>query len=155
MKAFGKGITDPRLIARVQAAMGAADRLAGDLRRDGSGPPSGPTPAIKTPPRRIRQSQKPLLNKLEQEYYHHGGLVNLTSPVSIQAIRFRLANGLNYKPDFFLWFPNRPAGIEVKGPHAFRGGFENLKMAAHQYPWIQWILVWKQDGVWQRQEVLP
>ena len=45
--------------------------------------------------------------------------------------------------------------VEVKGPHAFRRGFENLKMAAHKYPWIKWVLVWKENGEWREQTVLP
>ena len=110
-------------------------------------------------PKRIRQSTKPLLNKLESECFEYLKLNGL--PMFAQSISFRLANGLRYKPDFFAFeWPavgelDRPTGFEVKGPHAFRGGFENLKMAATTYPQIRWILLWKQDGKWQQQRVLP
>lgn len=105
---------------------------------------------------RLRQDHKPLMNKLEQEYYNHF-LSHHDGPVCIQSVRFKLANGLWYKPDFFSesMICSSRCGIEVKGPHSFRGGFENLKMAAHQYPWIKWILVWKENGEWQEQTVIP
>jgi hypothetical protein len=113
-----------------------------------------------TPPKRIRQSSKPRLNKLETEFKNllevWGG-----SFITAQAMRFELATGLWYKPDFVV-FPGkldsqdpRIRAYEVKGPHAFRGGFENLKMAARQWPDVQWILVWKEDGAWKEQVVLP
>ncbi len=104
-------------------------------------------------PSRIRQSTKPLLNVLETEYERR--FLDHEPNLCRQAIRFKLANGLWYKVDFFCPEFNPPLGIEVKGPHAFRGGFENLKMAAHQYHWIKWKLVWKLAGQWQEQEVLP
>ncbi len=109
-------------------------------------------------PKRIRQSTKPLMNKLEQEwfevlrlrysYYFH-------PPTLCQSVRFKLGNGIWYKPDFFV--PPLSTSFEVKGPYAFRGGFENLKVAAHLYPSMTWILVWKDKttGKWQEQEVLP
>lgn len=103
-------------------------------------------------PKRIRQSSKPLLNKLETEFRRHrligDGYVD-------QAVRFRLGNGIWYKPDF-VWFGTGTTVVyEVKGPHAFRGGLENLKVAASLYPQISWRLVWKEDGLWKQQVVLP
>ena len=147
-------IKDPRTRVRVEEALRAADALKRDIRRDGLGPPSGPTKPAKTR-KRIRQDGKPLMNKLEQEFkeYHERRTGHELIP---QSIRFRLANGLWYKPDFVQRCPVMGSScFEVKGPHAYRGGFENLKMAAHQYQWIKWILVWKENGEWQEQVVLP
>jgi hypothetical protein len=140
-------IKDPKLRQRIMDAIQNAGILIAAIESD--------IPAKKK--KRIRQDSKPLMNKLEQEYYDIV-LACSTSPVAIQSIRFKLANGVWYKPDFFV--PDgtayeTPLAIEVKGPHAFRGGFENLKLAAHQYPWIKWVLVWKDNGVWQEQTVLP
>lgn len=105
-------------------------------------------------PKRLRQSTKPLMNKLETEYC--AVLESIWSIVFKQAVRFRLGNGIWYKPDFFVMDAQiKPIAVEVKGPHAFRGGFENLKVAASLYPQIKWLLVWKQDGQWQEQEILP
>lgn len=158
-------IKDPRLRGKIEQAIIDADSLKRDLRRSTSGPPSGYPPVLKTSPRpgkRIRQASKPLLNKLEQEYYDRFGYAHQvrsthTEIWTMQSLKFKLANGLWYKPDFFIIHTTsvQNVGIEVKGPHAFRGGFENLKMAAHQYPWIKWVLVWKENGEWVEQVVLP
>lgn len=109
--------------------------------------------AIK-PKKRIRQDSKSLLNKLEMEYYN---LLKLTDVkhLRLQAKRYKLANGLWYKVDFTGIIDGRETAWEVKGPHAFRGGFENLKMAASCWPEVCWRLVWKEHGHWQCQEVLP
>jgi hypothetical protein len=115
-------------------------------------------------PRRIRQDSKPLMNGLETEY-HRILCEKYGEPfVKPQALRFKLANGLWYKPDFTVfstWLDHMNEKVngqiicyEVKGPFAFRGGFENLKSAAFQWPQVQFILVWKKNGIWQHQEIL-
>lgn len=109
--------------------------------------------------KRIRQSSKPLLNKLEQEWYDtlRGKFPDVT--IWKQALKWRIGNGIVYTPDFvaFLYHDHHDGLTcwEVKGPHAFRGGFENLKVAASLYPEVRWVLVWKEAGVWREQEVLP
>ena len=109
-------------------------------------------------PRRIRQDQKPLMNGLETKLFTvlAAGEWNgrRVSNLRGQAMRFRLANGLWFKVDITCLLDGRQAAFEVKGPHAFRGGFENLKMAAAQFPEIEWRLAWL-DGGWQYQVVLP
>jgi len=105
--------------------------------------------------KRIRQSQKPLLNKLEQECLEWLRLRYDDADIFKQAIRFMLANGHWYKPDFVTWDEHCTIGWEVKGPFAHRGGFENLKVAAHQYRRMCWVLLWKEKGEWQQQSVLP
>jgi hypothetical protein len=113
------------------------------------------------PKKRIRQDSKPLLNQLETEFYHYitanrNDLLEGSPTILSQSIRFKLGNGIWYKPDFVLV---RPEGTwttyEVKGPKSWRGGFENLKVAAGQYPFIQWMLAWKEQGVWMTQKILP
>lgn len=102
-------------------------------------------------PKRIRQSQKPLLNALEREWlaFYEKWFTNIHS----QGIRFKLGNGIWYKPDFVCF--SVKTCWEIKGKHAFRGGFENLKVAAHQYPEFKWVLAWKEGGAWKEQTVLP
>lgn len=115
----------------------------------------GPTVPTARTPKRLRQSSKPLLNKLETEWYHVlKSTYPADCPVFSQAVRFRLGNGIWYKPDFIVWGAH-VYGYEVKGKHAFRGGFENLKVAASIYKQIKWYLVWKENGQWQEQEILP
>ncbi len=118
--------------------------------------------------KRLRQSTKPVLNKLETRF-HEKLMKDYTGPrdkIFCQAVRFELARGIWYKPDFFLpaVTPSaadphryRPAlAYEVKGPKSFRGGFENLKVAARVHSWAKFFLVWEdEDRVWQRQEILP
>ena len=115
--------------------------------------------------KRVRQSAKPLMNKLEAEFYARIKNEYPNYPeVRLQAKRYRLGNGIWYKPDFTCSAypvtvgeigPARETAWEVKGPHAFRGGFENLKVAAATFPEVRWILVWKENGQWKQQEVLP
>lgn len=103
--------------------------------------------------RRIRQSHKPRLNKLEEEF---GAILRVEHPdvrIYDQAFRVELANGQWYKVDF--WVPKRSLAFEVKGKKSFRGGFENLKSAASTYPDITWVLVWKDEGRWYRQTMVP
>lgn len=103
--------------------------------------------------KRIRQGQKPLLNKLEAAWFE--ALKRTNPSARPQAMKFRLGNGIAYKPDFVDLTVRPVTCWEVKGPHAFRGGFENLKVAASLYQDVRWILVWRESGRWQQQEVLP
>lgn len=105
--------------------------------------------------KRIRQSTKPILNKLEQEYFERLQLTFPKSKIHAQSMRFKLGNGIWYKPDLAAFACGTLMCWEVKGPHAFRGGFENLKVAASLYTDIEWTLVWKDNGEWQSQKVLP
>lgn len=104
--------------------------------------------------KRMRQDPKPLLNKLETEFrnVHEATTGHRLIP---QAMRFRLANGLWYKPDFVQFsHDSMPVAFEVKGPYAYPGALEKLKMAATTYTQIRWVLVWKESGKWVHQEVL-
>ena len=149
----GNRITSADLPARYQA------QLAKQLYPETPPLTADEAATMPKPKKRLRQSSKPLMNKLETEFYNH--LVAQATPTASifpQAIRLELARGHWYKADFFV-----PGGYgsdcgcfyEVKGPHAFRGGFENLKVAARRYPFFQFALVWLDDGKWQEQVVLP
>jgi hypothetical protein len=114
---------------------------------------AGKDAAVEEALRRIRQDRKPVLNKLEEAYHlwllrEHPG-----QEILKQAVRLKLCNGCWYKPDLVI--PALRAAFEVKGPHAFRGGFEFLKMAAHEHRWLTFYLVWRgRDGAWKKQEIL-
>jgi hypothetical protein len=114
-----------------------------------------PQTANAAPGVRIRQDSKPLMNKLEMEFFFFlqrmPGDIKFIRP---QSIRFMLGNGIWFKPDFTGFLDGSYSAWEVKGPHAFRGGFENLKVAAHQYKEIHWHLVWKESGQWKTQKIL-
>ena len=131
------------------------------------GPQLYPHPALAAatimpaPKKRLRQSAKPLMNGLETEFYSHLQRAALREFIYPQAIRLELARNHWYKPDFFV--PGNRTDkssvigtfYEVKGPHAFRGGFENMKVAARRYQFFEFVLVWLDDGRWQEQIVLP
>lgn len=104
---------------------------------------------------RMRQDTQPKLNKLETRYLEEVLLHRYKADqIRSQDHRLRLANGAWYKPDFFIHHEN--LFIEVKGPKAFRGGFEFLKIAKAVHPEYRFVLVWvaKRGGPWERQEVL-
>jgi len=107
--------------------------------------------------KRLRQDSKPLLNELEKRFQARLQRCFPDYHIRAQAKRYRLANGIWYKPDFTALLKNegREFAWEVKGPHAFRGGFENLKVAASTYPEISWWLAWEEGAGWRQQEILP
>jgi hypothetical protein len=105
--------------------------------------------------KRIRQSSKEIMNGLERAFYiHASSALHPGCKIHFNAIRLRLANGHHYTPDFFV---EEGSGViyETKGPKAFRGGFENLKVAASMYQMFKFKLVWKDNGNWMMQEILP
>jgi hypothetical protein len=83
-----------------------------------------------------------------------------------EKIAFRLANGVVYWPDVVVK-GKRTFGshgdvtaYEVKGKRRRDAAWARddsrvkLKVAATQYPWIHWVLVWKDEsGNWQEQVV--
>lgn len=115
-----------------------------------------PTP----PPKRIRQSSKPLLNKLEQRFFDHLCLQH--KHLYAQAITFRLANGVRYTPDVFcfdwVWqHETRNVAWEVKGGWFTDDAKVKIKLFAAAYPEILVLLVSddKATGMWTNQIVYP
>lgn len=109
------------------------------------------------PAKRIRQSTKPLSNPLETEFgqYLQANYPNASTKFYEQAITLRLGNGLKYTPDWVVCISLRTYCFEVKGKHVWDDSIAKLKMAATVYPKWGWYLVWKQDGQWSMQKVLP
>ena len=117
---------------------------------------TGVAPTGEKPPKRIRQSTKPLMNKLEGEFKAWLSAFYPSSRFHPQAIRFRLANGVTYSPDIvsFNW-SGKTTVWEVKGQMAWDDAIVKLKVFASQYPEIDVRLAWKQNNRWEQQEVLP
>jgi hypothetical protein len=109
--------------------------------------------------KRIRQDTKPLLNKLETQWLEEMKHRWPEAKIYPQSVRFKLANGVWYKPDFFMFgFGRWPCAFECKGPKKVKGvskGLLALKCAASLYPEINFSLVWKEGGLWKQQAVLP
>ena len=87
-----------------------------------------------SPKPRIRQSQKPLLNRTEQQYYDL--LVERGHSVRKQALTLRLDPPFkSYTPDLFYLGTFGIVLVEVKGPHRFREkGIAKAALAAKTYP---------------------
>ena len=88
------------------------------------------------------------MNKLEESFWREY-LALRYEKARPQGVKFRLGNGIVYTPDFVDLSVQPVKAWEVKGPKAFRGGFENLKVAAALYPEVRWVLVWAgYFGLW-------
>lgn len=111
---------------------------------------------------RIRQASKPLLNKLENQFFNvlqmrQPGYAKLLRP---QAKTYLLANGVRYSPDITasIW-PEENGGVaetcwEIKGPHAWDDALVKLKVAAQVWSEVVWWLVWRDEsGQWCEQKV--
>jgi hypothetical protein len=111
--------------------------------------------------KRLRQSSKPLMNKLEQAWFDH---LKATLPapalptLRAQAKRFKLCNGCWYKPDATAIVSSNEIAWEVKGSSKMKGrqsGNMAVKLAAAAFPEITFFFVWREAGTWCTQRVLP
>ncbi len=112
--------------------------------------------------KRIRQDAKPVMNKLESDWYR---LLSLGTwdgrevrSLRAQALRFKIANGAWYRPDVTCLLDGKMAAFECKGPKQMRSmarGMLTVKTAAFQWPEVEWTLVWREAGRWRTQRVLP
>jgi hypothetical protein len=107
---------------------------------------------------RLRQSKKPLLNSNETAFLAHLQATMPGAHIHAQELHLGLANGVRYTPDFLTFepFSGRLCFWEVKGTRKiFDGAGEKLKIAAAKYRWAVFTLVWREDGEWQQQRILP
>lgn len=104
--------------------------------------------------KRVKQSSKPLLNKLESEFLARWERnFGPQGKLKIQAITFRLGNGVRYTPDFVDL--EGKSAYEVKGPFMREDARIKLEVAAHEYSEFTWFLYWKDCGEWRNQRILP
>jgi hypothetical protein len=117
---------------------------------------SGCTPVTSgIPNAMIRQSSKPLMNKLETEFLGQLRLFGWET-ILCQSVKLRLGNGVWYTPDFITYGSGSNCGLvvwEVKGPHVWEDSIIKLKVAAGQYPLAEWRLAHKERGMWEYQIV--
>jgi len=103
---------------------------------------------------RVRQSHKEP-SKIHRDW----GLVlkSLHSDgVHEESITLKLCNGVRYCPDWIITTCTESyclTAYEVKG-FMRDDARKSLLFAAKEYPWIRFVLVWKQNGQWQQQEIL-
>lgn len=122
-----------------------------------------PKPAV-----RIKQDHKPLLNCLEKAWLSRLQVDYPNETFRCQDRRYKLANGVWYKPDITCQRHLDPSCDSLsmavketcweckgnKGKNIDRG-IVMLKLAASQWPEVRWFLVWRNDEGWNEQEVLP
>jgi len=116
-----------------------------------AGPPQGKT-LMEVFASEERKERGPQLNKTEQRF-----LAYLTQQagtiVLSQRIKLRLANKTWYTPDFFVLDPvNRITVYEVKGFMRDDAAVK-LKVAAEQYPFFRFALVFWKRGQWDIRQV--
>lgn len=97
-----------------------------------------------------RSDKKPKLNKLERDF--EVILKQRHSIVHSQAITFRLAESLTYRPDFVAFESGLMIAYETKGKHRFREkGVIKLRFAAKEFHWVKFVLVERNGGVFTEQ----
>ena len=109
------------------------------------------------PDKRIRQSAKPIMNKLEQDWFSLLLKCPSIDHLRAQAIKFKIGNNAFYKPDITGWVSGRLTAWECKGnagKNIDRGKLA-LKVAASAWPDVEFILVWRIDGIWKQQLIVP
>ena len=106
--------------------------------------------------KRLRQDAKPLMNGLETDFLSYLESAYAGFRIVPQGMRVKIATGAWFKVDFFI--PAKLAAYEVKGPKVMYNQQSRqllaLKVAAAQWPEITWWLAWKENRVWQKQQVL-
>lgn len=112
------------------------------------------------PSARVRQDSKPLMNKLESDWFEQLKRQPEVQQQTLraQAKRYKLANGAWYKPDITAYHEGRETAWECKGPKQMKGmarGMLTIKVAAHQWPEVEFRLVWRQAGRWHQQIIKP
>ena len=96
-------------------------------------------------------------NKLEAEAL---ALVrSMGGEVRAHALRLELANGVQYTPDIIEVIgpagdvPGRLRIWEVKGKQVWDDAIVKLKVAKRYWPMFSFLLLWKERGEWQSQEI--
>lgn len=109
--------------------------------------------------KRLRQSEKPLMNKLETQYFDVLKRLHPGKKIHAQDKTYRLANGLRYTPDFTALLIDengnaREHAWECKGKWVDGDSFPKLKMFAAVWPEIVLTLAWKEGNCWREQRIL-
>lgn len=139
----------------IQRAIDGGNRVLAQLRRVCPTPEELARMEPPKPKKRIRQSSKPLSNKLEAECGHYLREKFPHAGVYEQAITLRLGNGVKYTPDWVVVSALQTTVYEVKGKKVWDDSVAKLKVAASLYHFWEWYLIWKDKDGWQTQVVLP
>jgi hypothetical protein len=109
--------------------------------------------------KRIRQRSGPLMNKFETEWFE---VLRQSLPkgtkIHAQEWRVKISNGAWFKVDFCAVVNGTWTAWEVKGPKTGKNvdrGLLALKCACSAFPEVSWKLIWKENGSWLEQILLP
>lgn len=91
------------------------------------------------------------MNKLEESYAVHLTLLANAGEIKgylYESIKFRLADGAWYMPDFTVWMPDGSLEVhEVKG-HWREAAKVRIKVAAERFPMYRFISVQRKGVAW-------
>jgi hypothetical protein len=95
------------------------------------------------------------MNRTEAAYADQLELLKIAGKIidwRFNAIRFRMADGAYYKPDFMIIKEDCCELHEVKG--FWREAAKvRIKVAAELYPWFRWVVVRLVKGKWDIKEL--
>jgi hypothetical protein len=114
---------------------------------------------------RIKQSHK-VATKLHRDWGLYLKSLSRSKSESVyeESITLSLCNGVRYRPDWIVvktapqWDMTFSDAFEITAYEC--KGFmrddarKSLLFAAKEYPWIKFVLVWKEEGAWKQQEIL-
>jgi len=94
------------------------------------------------------------LNELEKRYLR---FLEGQQPawIGIQCITLKLAEKLNYTPDFWAIDNDGIRAIDTKGKHIWEDAIVKMKIAARLFPWVRIIMAQENGLVWNHREVAP
>jgi len=94
--------------------------------------------------------KKRKMNKLELRYADQMELMKRSGNIvdwKFEGLRFKLADGAWYKPDFLIVMPGRFEIHETKG-HWREAARVRIKVAADLYPWFKFVAVRWEKKQW-------
>ena len=94
----------------------------------------------KSQPQKPKQRKNQTEQRYERDYLQTG--LNYGDVVDwvFEGIKFRLADGTFYTPDFMVIAHNCIEIVEVKGSYERDDARVKWKCAAEQFPWFRWIV---------------
>ncbi len=120
-------------------------------------------------PRPVIRLEPGEMNKTERRYARHLEGLKYAGEIEgyvFEGMTFTLVhnvperrNGMIYRPDFLVITREAVELHEVKAFSKTTGkalvrddAKDKIKMAAEMFPWFRWIMVWEENGRWQKEE---
>lgn len=118
---------------------------------------------------RVEAEAEPLVTQLELATSSDEAKLNKLEKAWLAVLRERGADWIGiepfglklaaqrcrYHPDFVVLKDGQLTAFETKGPHFFDDAKVKLKVAAHEYPFIRFVLVTRENGQWKETVIKP